>query len=75
MSNLKGIVFGDGSDGNVTIAGTVTLTRDMYYNNLEIPSGQILDPAGYRVFVKGTISGTGTIRRNGNTGNAGSGVT
>lgn len=72
VSNIAGIykqmIYGDGSDGNVSISGTVTLTRDMYYNNLEIPSGQILDPNGYRIFVKGTISGVGTIRRNGNDG-------
>ena len=61
-------MYGDGSDGDVTIAGTVTLTRDMYYNNLVIPTATILDPAGYRFFVKGTMSGTGTIRRNGNAG-------
>lgn len=68
VSNLKGSVYGDGSDGDVTIAGTVTLTRDMYYNNLVIPTATILDPAGYRFFVKGTMSGTGTIRRDGSDG-------
>ena len=66
----KQMIYGDGSDGDVTIAGTITLTRDMYYNNLVIPTGTILDPAGYRVFVKGTISGIGTIRRNGNAGSS-----
>jgi hypothetical protein len=74
VSNIAGLykqmIYGDGSDGDVTIAGTITLTRDMYYNNLAIPTGTILDPAGYRVFVKGTISGIGTIRRNGNAGSS-----
>ncbi len=64
--------YGDGSDGDVTISGTVTLTSDMYYNNLTIPSGQTLDPNGYRVFVKGTMSGTGTISRPWNNGAAAS---
>jgi len=29
-------LFGDGSDGDVTITGDTTLTRDMYYHNLTI---------------------------------------
>jgi len=56
--------FGDGSDGDVTLVGTTTLTSDMFYNNLDI-NGNILNTAGYRVFVNGTLSGTGTIRNNG----------
>lgn len=44
-------VFGNASDGDVTIGvGTTTLTRDMFYNNL-IVNGT-LDPAGYRIYVK-----------------------
>ena len=50
------LTFGNGSDGNVTISGTVTLTRDMYYNDLTIPSSTTLNPNGYRVFVKGVLS-------------------
>lgn len=70
-SNAKTLgteIFGDGSDGDVTIAGTVTLTRDMYYRNLTIPAGTTLDPAGYSVYVQGVVSGSGTINRNGNAG-------
>jgi hypothetical protein len=52
-------VLGDGSDGNVTISSPTTLTSDMYYNDLTVTS--TLTTAGYRVFVKGTISGAGTI--------------
>lgn len=40
----------------------------MYYNNLTITSPWVLNPNGYRVFVKWTIAGTGTINRNGNNG-------
>lgn len=58
--------FGDGSDGDVSISGTVTLSRDMYYKNLTIPAGQILNPNWYRVFVQETMSGTGKIQRNWN---------
>jgi len=51
--------FGDGSDGNVTIAAPTTLTRDMYYNDLTVTSTLTTD--GYKIFVKGTLSGAGTI--------------
>jgi len=27
-------IYGDGSDGDVTVSGTTTMTRDMHYNNL-----------------------------------------
>lgn len=58
--------FGDGSDGDVTIAaGTTTLTRDMYYNNL-IVNGTLV-PAGFRVFAKTSIvvNGGGVISQTG----------
>lgn len=58
--------FGDWSDWNVTITTTVTLTRDMYYNNLTITSPGVLIPAWYRFFVKWTLAGNGKIQRNGN---------
>lgn len=48
--------FGDGSDGNVTISGTVTLTRDMFYGNLTLSDGSILKTNGYKVYVNGTFS-------------------
>jgi hypothetical protein len=49
--------FGNGQDGNVTISsGTTTLTKDMYYNNLIVNGTGILITAGYRVFVKGTLT-------------------
>jgi len=63
--------FGDGSDGDVTISTPTTLTRDMYYNNLIVTD--ILTTDGYRIYVKGTISGAGTIKWGtpNNGGNAG----
>ena len=51
--------FGDGSDGDVTISSPTTLTRDMYYDNLTV--NDTLTTDGYRIFVKGTLDGTGTI--------------
>lgn len=82
MSNL----FGDGSDGTGTAdgstalagaslaGGTYTLTRDVYYTNLTLSSNAFIDPAGYQVFVQGTLTiGSGSkIFRTGNNGVAGS---
>jgi hypothetical protein len=49
--------FGDGSDGDVTIAaGTTTLTRETHYNNLTLAANAILKPAGFRIFVRGTLT-------------------
>ena len=67
-------LFADGLDGNATIVGTTTLTKEMHYNSLTIGATGILKPAGYRIFVKGTltIDAGGTINDDGNNG---SGVT
>jgi hypothetical protein len=62
--------FGDGSDGDVTISTGTTITRDMYYNDLIVNDTLITN--GYRVFVAGTLSGTGTIKAaDGNNGTNG----
>jgi hypothetical protein len=70
------LYFGDGSDGNVTISGSQTLTRDMFYNNLTINGSASLNPAGFRIFVAGTLDLTsapaGAINSNGSTGNGSS---
>ena len=62
------MAFGDGSDGDATIAANTTLTRDMYYNNLTINSGVTLCTGGYRLFVKGTLTNNGTTHNNGGNG-------
>jgi hypothetical protein len=38
----------------------------MFYNNLTIESGKVLNTNGYRVFVKGVLINKGIIRNNGN---------
>lgn len=62
------LLFGNGVDGDVTIAANTTLTRDMYYRNLTVNTGVVLNAGGYRVFVAGTLtlSGTAKISRDGN---------
>lgn len=64
-----GGLTGDGSDGDVTLgAGDTTITRDMFYDNLTIPSGSTLLPDGYRVFVRNTLTIDGAILRDGAAG-------
>ncbi len=58
-------IFGDGSDGDSVTAGggagDLTLTRDMFYNDLTITAGDVMTTAGWRVFVKGTLTNNGII--------------
>lgn len=58
--------FWDWSDWDVTISWSVTLTRDMYYNNLTINTWNTLIPNGYRIFVKWTLSWDWAITLNWN---------
>jgi len=55
-SSFFGALFGDASDGNVTITGLTTLTREMHYINLTITGGGELKPNGNRIFVAGTLT-------------------
>lgn len=54
-------VYGTGADGDATISGTLTLSRDMYYNNLTVPLGNIILTNGYKIFVKNTATINGVI--------------
>ena len=64
--------FGDGYDGaSTTVSGTTTLSRDMYYTNLTINSGAAIDPAGFKIYVSGTLLNNGYINSYGNSGGAG----
>lgn len=56
--------YGNGADGDITISGNVTLSRDMFYNNLTVTQSGVLTTAGYRIFVKNTLIVNGTIRNN-----------
>uniref|UniRef100_A0A6M3J0A5 Uncharacterized protein n=1 Tax=viral metagenome TaxID=1070528 RepID=A0A6M3J0A5_9ZZZZ len=55
-------IYGDGSDGNVTISAPTTLTSDMFYDDLVV--NNTLSTDGYRIFVAGTLSGSGTVENN-----------
>lgn len=64
-----GDIVGDGSDGNVTISGATSLTADMFYNDLTV--NDTLTTDGFRIFVKGAFTGSGTIACNGSVGTVG----
>lgn len=57
-------IYGDASDGSVTLSGTVNIARDMFYDVLTIASGAIVNTNGYRIFGNELIN-NGTIQNNG----------
>ena len=65
-------LFGDGRDGSSSPCGTIsvdtTLSRTIWCDDLTIDPGVTLNPAGWRIFVRGTLTLNGKIARNG--GNA-----
>lgn len=70
-SRVTGIfLYGSGADGDATISSNTDLTEDKYYDNLTINTGITLNTKGYKVFVKGTLTLTGTAKI-GRIGNAG----
>ena len=60
--------FGDGSDGSATLSANTTLSRNMYYVNLTIPSGVVVTTNGFGIYVLDTLYLSGTISASG--GNA-----
>ncbi len=69
-------IFGSGADLDATISATTTLTQDMYFNNLTVNTGVVVNTGGFRIFVRGTLtmSGTATIRNNGSNGGGAGGA-
>ena len=49
-------IYGAGYDGDVTVTGTYTLTRETHFNNLTVTGSGVVKPAGYRIFVKNTLT-------------------
>lgn len=68
--------YGDGSDADVTISANTTLTRDMYYRNLTVNSGAVVNTGGYRIFcsVSCTLSGSSNIHQTGPAGSNAAGA-
>jgi hypothetical protein len=68
-------LYGDGSDGDVTIAAPTTLTRDMFYDDLTVNNATTLTVGGYKIFVKNVCTNNGTISAAGGAGgNGGNGT-
>ena len=68
--------WGDGSDGDKTVVGTETMTRDMYWNDITFPDGTELKTNGYRPFARGTADlqdegGGAIVSNDGDDGSAG----
>lgn len=61
-------VYGPGTDGTVVIASNTSLSRDMYYDTLTVNNGVTLNTNGFKVFVKNTLTVSGTINNTGTTG-------
>jgi len=59
---LYSYIFGDGSDGDVTLSGDTTLTEDKEYNDLTIQTGVTLYTKGFRIKVNGTLTYEGTAK-------------
>lgn len=64
--------FGDGSDGNLTVSGALTLSQIPYYDTLTIEAGAVINPGGYPIYCKTldltNATTSGAIVRNGSNG-------
>lgn len=72
--------FGDGSDGDVVLDGVntfswaslvsdvYTLSRDVFFNDVDISSGVTVHTNGFRFLAKGTVSGEFIIENDGHDG-------
>lgn len=79
VATTAALMFGTGADGAATISsGTITLTRDMHYTNLTLSGTGAINPAGWRLFVSGTLdlsaAAAGAIAVNGVPANNASGA-
>ena len=69
-------LFGDGSDGDVVVSTEINLAKDMFYNNLTVESGGIINTKSFRIFVKDQFikKPGGIVRNSGNNGAVGTTV-
>lgn len=76
---LSNVLFGDGSDGDVSISSTSNLSRDMYYKSLTLTGSAYLQTNGYRIFVSELLdlsaAPTGSIAFDASAGSAASSTT
>lgn len=74
------ILYGGGEDGNLSSGfGTITLTRDTYYNNITFSATDKIICDGWRCFASGTVdmaaAGADAIAQKGADGSNGTGTT
>lgn len=61
-SDISGMsLFGDGSDGDLVLNGTLNLVRDMFYNNLTLTIRGKIYTNNFRLFVRNTLINYGDI--------------
>lgn len=74
LAQMVSLWYGNASDGDAVISGDISLTRNMYYDNLTIEDGVRLDAASFMVAVRNvlTIGENAFLSCNG--GNGGSGL-
>lgn len=65
-------IYGDASDGTVTLAANKTLDRDYYYDTLVIPASFTVFTNGYRLFARTLLQVDGIIDCSGDPGGAAS---
>jgi len=58
-------MFGSGTDGDVIINGTRSLTKTMNYNNLTISSKATLNTNGFAIYVRNQLILDGTVQNHG----------
>lgn len=68
VPNQRNVLYGDGSDGAVTISSNTTITRNMCYTTLTVQSTFTLTTARFMVSASSGIVNAGTIQDNGNSG-------
>lgn len=54
-------VYGTGLDGTVIVSANLSLSEDMYYDNLTVNENCTLNTNGYKIFVKNNLIINGTI--------------
>jgi hypothetical protein len=71
-TGFMGDMYGVPIDGNLTVTGSATLTKESYYNNVTIATGS-LRTAGCRLWVRGilTINSGCFVHDDGNNANSG----
>lgn len=60
-------IYGSGKDGNYTASVSMSISRDMFYNNLTISNGVHLNTNGYKVFVRNILLFDGSTTQDPNT--------